>query len=128
MITPFINHFFFLKSPVLLLLRRDPRKLTLRTLREVKTAGDDPGLLDPTEVERLLNEHAGTRPGVLFGSRPVQGSQLADRLAGRLFDEIGGGEYHRSYNNCNCGGFNCYSNCNCNCACACDCNCYCVTS
>ncbi|MBM3548926.1 MAG: hypothetical protein FJX54_18440 [Alphaproteobacteria bacterium] len=36
-------------------------------------------------------------------------------------DEIGGGEYRRPYNNCNCGGFNCYSNCNCNCNCACDC-------
>jgi hypothetical protein len=38
-------------------------------------------------------------------------------------DEIGGGEYHRTYNNCNCGAFNCYSNCNCNCACACNCDC-----
>ena len=38
-------------------------------------------------------------------------------------DEIGGGEYHRNYNNCNCGGFNCYSNCNCNCDCNCNCNC-----
>jgi len=90
MITPFRNHCFFLKSPILLLVRRDPRKLTLRTLREVKTAGSDPDLLDSAEVERLLNEHADTRPGLLFGSRPVQGSQLADRLAGRLFEEIGG--------------------------------------
>ena len=40
-------------------------------------------------------------------------------------DEIGGGEYRRTYNNCNCGGFNCYSNCNCNCNCACDCDCNC---
>ncbi|MBM3950755.1 MAG: hypothetical protein FJ311_04805 [Rhodospirillales bacterium] len=40
-------------------------------------------------------------------------------------DEIGGAEYRRNYNNCNCGGFNCYSNCNCNCNCACDCNCAC---
>jgi hypothetical protein len=40
-------------------------------------------------------------------------------------DEIGGGEYRRNYNNCNCGGFNCYSNCNCNCACDCNCNCNC---
>lgn len=38
-------------------------------------------------------------------------------------DEIGGGEYLRIYNNCNCGGFNCYSNCNCNCDCNCNCNC-----
>ncbi|MFN4282441.1 MAG: hypothetical protein ACK4NA_07360 [Alphaproteobacteria bacterium] len=38
-------------------------------------------------------------------------------------DEIGGGEYRRNYNNCNCGAFNCYSNCNCNCDCNCDCNC-----
>ena len=44
---------------------------------------------------------------------------------GPAADEIGGGEYRRPYNNCNCGGFNCYSNCNCNCACACDCNCAC---
>jgi hypothetical protein len=36
-------------------------------------------------------------------------------------DEIGGAEHRRNYNNCNCGGFNCYSNCNC----ACDCNCNC---
>lgn len=40
-------------------------------------------------------------------------------------DEIGGGEYRRNVNNCNCGGFNCYSNCNCNCACACACDCNC---
>ena len=42
---------------------------------------------------------------------------------GLTADEIGGAEYHRSYNNCNCGGFNCYSNCNCNCDCNCNCNC-----
>lgn len=40
-------------------------------------------------------------------------------------DEIGGAEYHRNFNNCNCGSFNCYSNCNCNCNCACDCDCDC---
>ena len=40
-------------------------------------------------------------------------------------DEIGGSEYRRGYNNCNCGGFNCYSNCNCNCACDCNCACNC---
>jgi hypothetical protein len=40
-------------------------------------------------------------------------------------DEIGGAEYRRDFNNCNCGGFNCYSNCNCNCNCACDCDCDC---
>jgi len=38
-------------------------------------------------------------------------------------DEIGGGEYRRNFNNCNCGGFNCYSNCNCNCNCDCNCAC-----
>ena len=38
-------------------------------------------------------------------------------------DEIGGGEYHRTYNNCNCGSLNCYTNCNCNCDCNCNCNC-----
>ena len=36
-------------------------------------------------------------------------------------DEIGGAEYHRNYRNCNCGTFNCVTNCNCACACACDC-------
>ncbi len=36
-------------------------------------------------------------------------------------DEIGGGEYHRNYRNCNCGAFNCVTNCNCNCNCACNC-------
>ena len=30
---------------------------------------------------------------------------------------------HEMYDNCNCGGFNCYSNCNCNCDCNCNCNC-----
>ena len=30
-------------------------------------------------------------------------------------DEIGGGEYHRNYRNCNCGAFNCRTNCNCAC-------------
>jgi hypothetical protein len=32
-------------------------------------------------------------------------------------NEIGGSEYHRWYRNCNCGAFNCRTNCNCNCAC-----------
>ena len=36
-------------------------------------------------------------------------------------DEIGGAEYHRNYRNCNCGGFNCYTNCNCDCNCNCNC-------
>jgi hypothetical protein len=40
---------------------------------------------------------------------------------GLTADEIGGGEYHRVYNNCNCGAFNCYTNCNCNCDCNCNC-------
>jgi hypothetical protein len=40
-------------------------------------------------------------------------------------DEIGGGEYHRNYRNCNCGAFNCVTNCNCNCDCACNCACNC---
>lgn len=40
-------------------------------------------------------------------------------------NEIGGSEQRRNYRNCNCGGFNCRTNCNCNCACACDCNCAC---
>ena len=34
-------------------------------------------------------------------------------------DEIGGGEYHRNSRNCNCGAFNCVTNCNCNCNCNC---------
>ncbi len=38
-------------------------------------------------------------------------------------DEIGGGEYRRNYRNCNCGAFNCRTNCNCNCACDCNCAC-----
>ncbi len=38
-------------------------------------------------------------------------------------DEIGGGEYHRNYRNCNCGAFNCVTNCNCNCDCNCNCAC-----
>ena len=38
-------------------------------------------------------------------------------------DEIGGGEYHRNYRNCNCGAFNCRTNCNCNCDCDCNCAC-----
>ena len=36
-------------------------------------------------------------------------------------DEIGGGEYHRNYRNCNCGAFNCRTNCNCDCNCNCGC-------
>ncbi|MGJ4927458.1 hypothetical protein ACQR1K_09955 [Bradyrhizobium sp. HKCCYLRH3095] len=90
MIAPSNCHSFFLKTPVLVLVRRDPRKLTLRTLREVKSVGDDPDLLTPAEVERLLTEHADTRPSILFGARRVRGEDLADRLAGRLFEEIGG--------------------------------------
>ncbi|CAL80525.1 hypothetical protein BRADO6935 [Bradyrhizobium sp. ORS 278] len=90
MILPSNRNSCFLKAPVLVLVRRDPRKLTLLTLREVKTIRADPDVLSPTEVERLLTEHADTRPSLLFGSRMIQGSQLADRLAGRLFAEIGG--------------------------------------
>ena len=36
-------------------------------------------------------------------------------------DEIGGGEYHRNYRNCNCGALNCRTNCNCDCNCNCGC-------
>jgi len=38
-------------------------------------------------------------------------------------DEIGGLEYRRNYRNCNCGTFNCITNCNCNCNCNCACTC-----
>jgi len=38
-------------------------------------------------------------------------------------DEIGGAENRRNYRNCNCGAFNCRTNCNCNCACCGNCGC-----
>jgi hypothetical protein len=34
-------------------------------------------------------------------------------------NEIGGSEQRRNFRNCNCGAFNCRTNCNCNCACRC---------
>jgi hypothetical protein len=63
-------------------------------------------------------------PPVAFVYQPVSVGFVYGAYA-LAADEIGGGEYRRNYNNCNCGGFNCYSNCNCNCACDCNCNCNC---
>ncbi len=81
----------------------------------------------------------------LIGRTPWENSSAFDGVGGTTYannpvsiaynydayylaaDEIGGAEYHRNYRNCNCGAFNCVTNCNCNCDCVCvsDCNCNC---
>lgn len=74
----------------------------------------------------------GFSPGNPSGYDFVGGQQVTNQPVSVGFvygsyalaaDEIGGAEHRRNYNNCNCGGFNCYSNCNCNCACDCNCAC-----
>jgi hypothetical protein len=89
MITPILRHSFFLQTPLLVLVRRDARKLTLRTFRE--WFGEiRPEPLAQSEVARLLAEHAATAPDALFPGRPIEGDRLDDRLSGRKFCEMGG--------------------------------------
>ena len=85
-------------------------------------------------VTRIGNDNLlDIEGGIRGGPRSVGREQLGHvRLGGALLatvvlggrlvaDEIGGAEYHRNYRNCNCGGFNCYTNCNCDCNCNCNC-------
>ncbi len=58
--------------------------------------------------------------GTTYAYNPVSVSYNYDGYY-LAVDEIGGGEYHRNYRNCNCGTFNCVTNCDCNCDCNCNC-------
>jgi hypothetical protein len=89
MITPVNRHSLFLQSPLLVLVRRDARKVTLRTFREwLGPVRPEP--LTQSEAVRLLTEHAWTAPASLFPGQLIEGGHLAGRLAGRHFGELGG--------------------------------------
>ena len=90
MIKPFCRHFPGLTIPILVLVRRDRRKVTFRSFRERAGDGDDADLLTGPECERLATEHAEAQPGTVFTRRPFDGGHLAARLKGRLFQELGG--------------------------------------
>lgn len=93
MITPFNRHFWGLPLPVILIVRRDTRKVTLRTLGVWSTYDPEKNHTPPltqAEVNRLLNEHAQVAPSSLFPQRPIPGELLRDDLAGKTFEELGG--------------------------------------
>lgn len=90
MIKPFNRHFFDLPLPILVLVRRDRRKVTCRTFRELPADVEHANPITRQEAERLLNEHADVGPGAMFRRRPIPGLFLSSRLDARIFEELGG--------------------------------------
>lgn len=90
MITPFNRYFWGLSSPILVIVRRDTRKVTLRTLRVLSTVDPLRKPLTQEEVSRLLNEHAQVASSTLFPLRPIPGDLLRQDLSGFTFEELGG--------------------------------------
>ena len=90
MIKPFTRHFFDLPLPILVLVRRDRRKVTCRTFRELPADVEHANPIMRLEAERLLMEHADAWPSTMFRRRPIPGLMLAATLDGRIFEELGG--------------------------------------
>ena len=90
MIKPFTRHFFDLPLPILVLVRRDRRKVTCRTFRELPADVEHANPIMRVEAERLLMEHADAWPSTMFRRRPIPGLLLAPTLDGRIFEELGG--------------------------------------
>jgi hypothetical protein len=90
MIHPFTRHFFDLALPILVLVRREARKVTFRSFRELAGNVEHAGMLSEEEAGRLLTEHAASWQPATFGRRPIPGGYLAPRLGGRVFEEMGG--------------------------------------
>lgn len=90
MIKPFNRHFFDLPLPILVLVRRDRRKVTCRTFRELVADVEHANPITRPEAERLLTEHADAWPSAMFRRRPIPGLLLSSTLDGRIFEELGG--------------------------------------
>ena len=90
MIKPFTRHFFDLPLPILVLVRRDRRKVTCRTFRELPADVEHANPITRQEAERLLYEHADVGPGAMFRRRPIPARFLSSRLDARIFEELGG--------------------------------------
>ncbi len=90
MIKPFNRHFFDLTLPILVLVRRDRRKVTCRTFRELPADVEHANPITRQEAERLLREHADAGPGAMFRRRPIPGRFLSSTLDARVFEELGG--------------------------------------
>ena len=90
MIKPFNRHFFDLPLPILVLVRRDRRKVTCRTFRELVADVEHANPIAQLDAERLLTEHADAWPSAMFRRRPIPGLLLSSTLDGRIFEELGG--------------------------------------
>jgi hypothetical protein len=90
MIKPFCRHFFDLPLALLMIVRRDTRKVTCRTLREARNLNPNVPPVSDDEATRLLDEHGSSRPTALFPGRPIPGERLRPHLAGHVFEELGG--------------------------------------
>lgn len=89
MIQPFNRHFFGLGLPLLVIVRRDSRKITCRTLTEIGQPNPLAAPLTEQEVDRLINEHGQPYYTVMFAERPVPGELLRSDLAGKFFQDLG---------------------------------------
>ncbi len=90
MIKPFNRHFFDLPLRLLVVVRRDSRKVTCRTLREVGKPNPSAAPITEEEAQRLVAGHGSTWPTVLFPGRPIAGELLRTDLADTVFEELGG--------------------------------------
>jgi intein/homing endonuclease len=90
MIKPFTRHFFDLPLPILVLVRRDRRKVTCRTFRELPADVEHANPITRQDAERLLTEHADVGLGAMFRRRPIPGRFLSSTLDARIFEELGG--------------------------------------
>lgn len=90
MIEPFNRHFFGLKVPVLVLVRRAARKATFRSFRELPAGVEHANPVTADEAKRLVAAHAAPWPSVLHPRRAIPGRLLDKRLKGRIYEELGG--------------------------------------
>lgn len=90
MIKPFTRHFFDLPLPILVLVRRDRRKVTCRTFRELPANLEHANPITRQEAELLLRAHADASPSAIFRRRPIPGQLLSSTLDARIFEELGG--------------------------------------
>jgi len=93
MIKPFTRHFQDLRVPVLVSVLRDPRRVTLRTFREVVGAHalkDGTRSSDPKKIARRLARHATPDADWEYRSKLIDGAILDPRFEGRTFEPLGG--------------------------------------
>ena len=92
MITPFNRHFYGLPVRVLVSVMRDPRKVTLRTFREVAGASalaDGRRTARAQELSARLTGHGGAGPDYAFRAKLIEGAVLDARFEGKAFELLG---------------------------------------